>query len=335
MLKTFSAFHLKENIRRIFGPTKRGMQIHHGIPATPVFQRPVITTGTFDGVHVGHRKILERVRMAAQAMEGESVVVTFDPHPRLVLFPDDSALKLLNTLEEKARLLEVFGIDHLVVIPFTRDFSRTSSLSYIRDILVEKMGLHHLIIGYDHHFGRNREGSLTELMAYGPTYGFTVEEIPAQDVDEVRVSSTKIRTALDAGDVAMARSFLTYPYAFDGKVVHGKQVGRTLGFPTANLEPLDPLKLIPGNGVYAVEAQIQGQRVRGMMNIGFRPTVTSQPNAHPNIEVHLFDWSETIYGETLTIRLISRIRAEQTFPSLEALKNQLEQDALKAQSLLI
>jgi riboflavin kinase/FMN adenylyltransferase len=310
------------------------MQIHQGIPATPLFQRPVITTGTFDGVHVGHRKILERLKSASQMVDGESVVVTFDPHPRMVLFPDDPPLKLLNTLAEKARLLEVFGIDHLVVIPFTRAFSRTTSLSYIRDILVEKMGLHHLIIGYDHHFGRNREGSLTELMAYGPTYGFTVEEIPAQDVDEVRVSSTKIRAALGLGDVAMARSFLTYPYAFDGKVVEGKQLGRTLGFPTANLEPTNPLKLIPGNGVYAVEAQIHGQSVRGMMNIGFRPTVTAQPSVLPTIEVHLFDWAATLYGEILTIRLISRIRDERTFPTLESLKNQLRRDALQAQMLL-
>lgn len=311
-----------------------GMQIHYGIPTSKPFLRPVITTGTFDGVHVGHRKILERVKAASQIMGGESVVVTFEPHPRMVLFPDDTQLKLLNTIEEKAHLLEAFGIDHLVIIPFTRDFSRTTSLVYIREILVEKMGLHHLIIGYDHHFGRNREGSLPELMANGPTFGFTVEEIPAQDVDEVRVSSTKIRAALTSGDVDMARTFLTYPYAFNGKVVAGKQLGRTLGFPTANLEPTDSLKLIPGNGVYAVEALVQGHLLKGMMNIGFRPTVSEDLNAFPKIEVHLFNWTQPLYGETLTIHMMARIRDEQTFPSLDALKNQLWLDAETAQTLL-
>lgn len=300
------------------------MKIHHGIPERSELIRPVITTGTFDGVHAGHRKIIERLVAAARSENGHSVIVTFEPHPRLVLFPDDQDLRLLTTLTEKAALLENAGIDHLVVIPFTREFSRTTSEEYVRDILVRKMGLHRLVIGYDHHFGRNREGSIEQLQLLAPEFGFTVEEIPPQDVDQVRVSSTKIRTALLQGDVALAAQYLTYHYKFSGTVVHGNRLGTQLGFPTANIRLNDPLKLIPGNGVYAVKVQLQNINQPGLMNIGFRPTLNHSPDI--TLEVHLLDFNQNIYGEELTINFIARIRDEQRFPSADALKQQIRND---------
>ena len=227
------------------------MKIYSSIEAFTEVDRPIVTTGTFDGVHFGHRKIIKRLRQLAHESAGETVLLTFSPHPRMVLFPDDHGLSLLNTMEEKKVLLEEAGIQHLIIHPFTKQFSRLSSINFVRDILVNQLNTHKLVIGYNHHFGRNREGSFEHLKEFAPVYGFEVEEIPAQLLDDVGVSSTKIRKALSSGAVAQAAEFLGYHYSISAQVVHGNAFGRSLDFPTANLQPNDELKLIPQNGVYA------------------------------------------------------------------------------------
>lgn len=299
------------------------MKIYEGLENPFNIPAPVVTTGTFDGVHVGHRKIIQRLNQIAADAGGESVVVTFEPHPRLVLFPDDNQLRLLSTLSEKIRLLEEAGVQNLVVVPFTKTFSRLTSQEYIRDILREKIGVRCLVIGYDHHFGRNREGNISQLAAMAPEMGFEVEEIPAQDIDDIRVSSTKIRNALQAGDVGAANIFLTYHYSIHGTVVHGRQLGRTMGFPTANIRLDDPLKLVPGNGVYAVKTKVDNIWRDGMLNIGVRPTVDGE---NFSMEVHILDWEGNIYDREITIRMIDRIREERKFSGLDELKEQLISD---------
>jgi len=308
------------------------MQVHHGIDNLPLFTNPAITTGTFDGVHVGHQAILRRLKEAAREINGESIVVTFFPHPRLVLQPEDNSLRLLNTLDEKIERIATAGIDHLVIIPFTAAFSKTTSEAFIEEYLLQKLGLKRLIIGYDHHFGRNREGNIDTLRNWAKNLPFSVEEIPPQEIDQVNVSSTKIRTSLSNGDIATANQFLTYHYSLQGKVIQGKQLGRTLGFPTANILLSDPLKLVPGNGVYAVNVRLLGQSVQGMMNIGVRPTVENANHTH--MEVHLFNWNRELYGEAIQILFAGRIRDEQRFENLDALANQLHHDSKQAQMLL-
>ena len=233
------------------------MKIYSSIEAFTEVDRPIVTTGTFDGVHFGHRKIIKRLRQLAHDSAGETVLLTFFPHPRIVLFPDDHGLSLLNTMEEKEALLEEAGIQHLIIHPFTKEFSRLSSINFVRDILVNQLNTHKLVIGYNHHFGRNREGSFEHLKEFAPVYGFEVEEIPAQLLDDVGVSSTKIRKALSSGAVAQAAEFLGYHYSISAQVAHGNAIGRSLDFPTANLQPNDELKLIPQNGVYAVWVVVQ------------------------------------------------------------------------------
>jgi riboflavin kinase / FMN adenylyltransferase len=308
------------------------MQVHHGIENLPKFINPAITTGTFDGVHIGHQAILKRLHEAAREINGETVVVTFYPHPRLVLQPENNSLRLLNTLEEKIERIAAAGINHLVIIPFTAEFSKTTSEDFIEQFLLNKLGLKRLIIGYDHHFGRNREGNIDTLRTWAINLPFTVEEIPPQEIDHINVSSTKIRNALSKGDIQTANQFLTYPYSLQGKVVQGKQLGRTLGFPTANVLLADPLKLVPGNGVYAVNVKLMGQEIQGMMNIGVRPTVENTTDTH--MEVHLFNWTKELYGEAIQLFFAARIRDEQRFESLEALAYQLHEDSHQAQMLL-
>lgn len=307
------------------------MKVHHGREGLPSFAQAVVTTGTFDGVHVGHRKILQRIQELALGCGGESVLVTFDPHPRLVLFPDDNDLRLLSTLDEKLRLLEAMGLDHVVVVPFDRAFSRLTAMQYVKDFLVDQLGVHQLVIGYDHHFGRNREGHIGQLRDFGKSFGFSVEEIPAQDIDDVKVSSTKIRNALLEGDVETAETFLTYPYALEGVVGHGEKKGQGLGYPTANIHVSNPYKLIPARGVYAVRAKTAFGSAYGMMNIGVRPTV-SDGNTE-TLEVHLLDYAGNLYGTHLQVEFVRRLRPEVRFGSAQELQLQLAKDAQETRNL--
>lgn len=308
------------------------LQVFYSIDDFPKLPFPVVTTGTFDGVHLGHQAILKRLIENARRNQGTSVVITFHPHPRMVLMQDNTGVELINTLEERIENLRAAGVDALLVIPFTREFASWSSQKFISDLLVKTIGTKSLVIGYDHHFGKNREGSFEHLKLSGPLYGFDVEEIPARDIDELAVSSTQIRKALYRGDVQTAAQFLGYPYLMEGCVINGNQLGRTIGFPTANLQLNDPNKLIPANGVYAVMVNYNNRVIGGMMNIGTRPTVSS--NGQRTIEVHLFDFDEDLYNKCIQMRLISRIRDEVRFESLEALKTQLYQDRHLALQIL-
>ncbi|MFZ4613628.1 MAG: bifunctional riboflavin kinase/FAD synthetase [Bacteroidia bacterium] len=307
------------------------MKIFQGLEELEQFVFPVVTTGTFDGIHFGHKKILNRLKEIAQKCGGETVVITFYPHPRMVLFPDDNDIKLLSSQEEKIMLLEKLGIDNLVIIPFSKEFSRLTSLDFVRNILVNKIGTKKLVIGYDHHYGKNREGSFEHLLEFGPVYGFDVEEIPEQDIDEVAVSSSKIRNSLLEGNVELANTFLERKYSLSGSVFKGDQVGRTLGFPTANINIAFPHKLIPAFGVYLVEVLVENKKYFGALNIGIRPTLI---NKKPQIEVYIFEFDEEIYGKEVEVLFIKKIRNEQKFSSLEELKNQIQLDVLTMKNII-
>ena len=291
-------------------------------------KNPVVTTGTFDGVHFGHQKIIDRLKSVATKIGGESVLLTFHPHPRMVLFPDDEDLKLLSTREEKIKRLESAGLDHLIIYPFSRKFSRRTATEYVRDLLVNKIGVKSLVIGYDHQFGRNREGDFEQLIELAGIYDFKLEEIPAQELDDVKVSSTKIRNALFQGDVKTASKYLGHDYKVSGIVVKGRQLGRELGFPTANISVLDRYKLIPGNGVYAVRVKVNKKNFKGMLNIGYRPTVGGLFKA--TMEVNIFEFNENIYGHFIGVEFVKRLRDEIKFDSVEELKIQLELDKIQA-----
>jgi riboflavin kinase/FMN adenylyltransferase len=304
------------------------------------FQRlhyAVVTSGTFDGVHLGHQKILNRLKEVAEKNNGETVLLTYWPHPRLVLNPEDDSVRLLNTFSEKAELLEKAGIDHLICIPFTRSFSEMRSADFIRDILVEKIGTRKLVIGYDHHFGKNREGNLMQLISVGPEYGFEVEEIPRQDIDDAAVSSSAIRKFLSEGAVKKAAQLLGRPYDLTGKVISGDQLGRQIGFPTANLSITETgdsdskHKIIPAEGIYAVSVTIGDSLFGGMLYIGQRPTVGGTAQV---IEVNIFDFDRQIYGETVQVQFLELIRGDQKFDSLELLKNQLFEDRRETLKIL-
>jgi riboflavin kinase/FMN adenylyltransferase len=299
------------------------MKVYHDTEKFIGVRFPVVTSGTFDGVHLGHQKIIRRLKEIADQNGGETVLLTFYPHPRMVLYPDDHALKLLTTQDEKIALLEKQGIDHLIIYPFSRQFSRLSSVNFIRDILVNKIGTKKLAIGYNHHFGRNREGSFQHLRDSGPIYGFEVEEIPAMDIDNIEISSTKIRKSIQAGNIKMANTFLGYSYIVAGKVVRGRQIGHSLGYPTANIEPEDKYKLIPGDGIYVVEVGYRKEVYKGMLSIGLNPTVNGTLRT---IEVNILDFDKSIYGERLILNFIDKIRDEVKFDSLEKLKCQLDMD---------
>ena len=302
------------------------MKIYHGIEDFVRLSFAVVTSGTFDGVHVGHQKILSRLQEIAKKKDGETVVITFWPHPRMVLHPEETALKLLNTFEEKAELLKAQGIHHLVRIPFTKGFSQLSSEEFITQILVQTIGTKKLVIGHDHHFGKNREGSFEQLKLDGPKYGFEVEEIPRQDVDHVGVSSTKIRRALDEGDIVTASHLLGHTYSITGRVIIGDKLGRILGYPTANIEIDSYYKLVPADGIYAVTVQYSHKLLKGMLYIGNRPTINGVKR---NIEVNIFDFNDEIYGETLTIHFHQLIRNDIKFNDLEELKRQLSLDKVE------
>ncbi len=293
--------------------------------------RPVITLGAFDGVHLGHLEILKKICSTAIEKDGESVVVTFWPHPRMVI-NHNYPIKLLNTLEEKIALIGKTGIQHLMVLPFTDDFSNLSSLEFVEKILVEKLNVYHLIVGYNHHFGKNREGNYDRISEYALTYGFTAEKLDAQYVENEKVSSTLIRNALQSGLVELANKYLGYTFSITGFVISGAKLGRTLGFPTANIKVNNDFKLIPHNGVYAVEAMVNNKLLKGMMNIGFRPTVNSEPKL--TLEVHLFNFNDDIYDQEITVYFKQWVRNEIRFRNLDQLIQQLSVDKTTVMKIL-
>lgn len=307
------------------------MAIFTDINNLPVFRNAVITIGTFDGVHLGHRVILDEVVKHAADMNGESILLTFEPHPRKLLFPDQP-LKLLTPLEEKIALITAAGIQHVVVVPFTKEFAALSADAYIKDFLVKKFEPACIVIGYDHHFGSDRKGNIEMLKAYAGDYHYQLYEIPAQLIDEAAVSSTKVRNAVTEGRIADANAMLGRNYSLAGKVVKGAQLGRTLGFPTANLVPIDPEQLVPANGVYAVRIKYNEVWYDAMLNIGIRPTVSRDLQLH--IEAHLFDFSSDLYDQELELAFVERLRDEQKFPSIDALREQLVKDAETAKTAL-
>jgi len=286
--------------------------------------KTVVTIGTFDGVHIGHEFVLKKVIELAQINDYKSTVLTFFPHPRMVL-QQDSSIKLLNTIKEKENLLSEIGIDNLIIHPFDLEFSRLSAEEFVKDVLIEKLNVGIIIIGHDHRFGRNRTANIDDLIEYGIEYGFEVQEISAKEIDDIAISSTKIRTALLEGNITTANNYLGYNYFMSGKVVHGKQIGRTIDFPTANIEISEDYKLIPKNGVYIVSSEINNTTYFGMMNIGTNPTVDG---LEQKIEVHFFDFNADIYNQDITVQIHSRIRDEKKYNSLDELKVQLQKDEL-------
>jgi riboflavin kinase/FMN adenylyltransferase len=308
----------------------RQMKIHRDIDNIPRIANAVVTTGTFDGVHPGHRAILSRLNKTASDINGESVLITFFPHPRTVINPDFTDLKLLNTQKEKETLLAKTGLDHLIVIPFTKEFSQITAEEYIKNILVDKIGTKKLVIGYDHRFGKGRGGSFRELQEMAPELGFDVEEISALEIDGVAVSSTKIRQALSSGGVDEAADMLGYDYPLTGIVIHGDQLGRTLGFPTANLSLSDPLKLIPSDGIYAVYVEISGKRHHGMLHIGPRRTLNDPSH---RIEVNILNYTGDLYGQEISLFFVKKLRDEMKFESLSDLINQMESDKLHTERI--
>ena len=300
------------------------MKVYQGLENFEGVKNAVVTAGTFDGVHLGHQKIISRLKEIAKEIDGETLLITYSPHPRTLLQPD-SPVQLLNSLDEKLDLLEEFGIDHVLVIPFTKEFSRTTSIEFIRDILVNLIHTKKLVIGYDHQFGRNREGSFEHLKECAPLYGFDLEEIQAEDIDNVNVSSTKIRRALVEGEIEKVNSYLGHSYILKGVVVNGKRLGTEIGFPTANISFSQADKLLPKYGVYAVWVDYEGGRAKGMLNIGVRPTVNRE-NDIPSIEVNIFEEVGDLYGKELKVSFQKRIRDEISFDNLDGLKEQLSKD---------
>lgn len=308
------------------------MKIHQGIDNFKSSNHVILTTGTFDGVHIGHQKMLTNLIAEAKKNGLESVLLTFYPHPRMVLYPDDHNLKLLTAPKEKHALLEKIGIDHLIIQPFDDKFSSISAHNYIRDVLVNKLGVKKIIAGYDHRFGKNREGDYETLSSLGNVFDYSVTQITAREIEEVKISSTKIRSALDEGKIEIAEKYLGRKYSITGTVVAGEKLGSQLGFPTANIEVNYQYKQIPKIGVYAVKVEIEEKTIDGMLNIGTRPTVSNE-NLQ-TIEVHLFDWEDDIYTKSITVTLVKRVREEQKFNTKEALILQLKKDQEEVQKIL-
>lgn len=307
------------------------MAIFYDTNSLPQFNKPSITIGTFDGVHLGHKTILKELSRHAREAGGESVVITFEPHPRKLLFPQQS-LKLITPLQDKLQLISDAGIQHIVVVPFTRDFADMPARDYVEHFLVAKFQPGRIVIGYDHHFGHDRTGNIQLLRQLQQEFGYQVFEIPAQLIDEAAVSSTKIRNALTEGMVADAAQMLGRNYCLKGTVIKGKSLGRTIGYPTANIQPSDADQLVPSNGIYAVQVKWKERSMGGMLSIGFNPTVTDEGVRH--IEVNIFDFDEDLYGELLEISFVQWLRSEEKFPSLEALKAQLAEDERRSREIL-
>lgn len=298
------------------------MKIFNSIQEFTTDAKTIVTLGTFDGVHKGHKSILEKITSSSKKTGCENVLLTFFPHPRMVL-QQNTDIKLLNTIKEKAMLLEEYGIDNLIIHPFDHAFSRLTAEEFVKDILVDKLKVQKIIIGYDHRFGRNRTANIDDLIGFGKEYDFEVEQISALEINEVSVSSTKIRNALNAGYLETANRYLGYPYFLTGTVVKGKQLGRTIGFPTANINITESYKLIPAKGVYVVSSYIEGKKVFGMMNIGTNPTVGGTAES---IEVHFFDFNADIYGHEIRLNIHYKIRDEIKFPSINHLRDQIAED---------
>lgn len=307
------------------------MRVHEDLSSFPSLQFPVVTSGTFDGVHLGHQKIIQQVKNQAKKHHGESVLITFHPHPRQVLFPEDQSLKIITPFADKVAMLDRLGIDHLLKIKFDKAFSQKSSLQFINEILIQTLKTRLLIIGYDHRFGRNREGGFEYLKDNAHIFGFEVQEIPRQDIDDVGISSTKIRNALTEGDLLKANKYLGRDYHLRGVVVEGNKIGRKLGFPTANLQLIEPLQLIPADGIYAVYIEHNGKIYEGMLSIGVRPTIG---DSERTIEVNIFDFDKQIYQQELKIFFIQKYRNEKKFANLEELQKQLSVDWQQAKKIL-
>jgi riboflavin kinase/FMN adenylyltransferase len=308
------------------------MKIYRDIKEFQALHKAVVTIGAFDGVHTGHRKILSRLTELSKLVNGESVLITFWPHPRFVLKKDSEPIGLLNTLEEKIHLLDSYNIDHLLILNFNEEFSKLTADAFIEEILIKSIGTRFIVLGYDHRFGNNREGGIDYLNANRDRFGIESVEIPRQEIESLTISSTLIRNCLLDGNVQVANQNLGYPYLLRGFVIEGNRLGRTIGFPTANIFIEEQDKLIPKNGVYAVFAYIEGERYKGMLNIGIRPTVTNDKRR--TIEVHIFDFNNDIYGKTVRIELISYLREEVKFNGIESLIEQLKKDEVKSRKVL-
>lgn len=317
--------HQKEN----------NLKVHYGIDQFTA-KNPVITVGTFDGIHRGHLKVIDQLNRIAKEKQGESVLFTFYPHPRLVVSKDAKNLRLITTLKEKIDRLQKSGIDHMVIYPFTKEFAALSYNEFIENILIKKMGLHTLVVGHDHKLGKNREGSYENIQALAKRLNFGVQKIDTFVIDDIDISSSKIRSALQIGDVKTVKQYLGYAFTIHGKVAVGNQIGRKINFPTANVESNDPYKIIPAEGVYAVTVKVKELVYRGMLNIGHRPTIEKNADKR-TIEAHIFDFNEDIYQEEITICFHERIREERKFNGLKELKNQLkidEENVIKILELL-
>ena len=306
------------------------MKIYKGVELFQRLSKAVVTTGTFDGVHLGHAKMLNKLVEIGKENQSETVLMTFFPHPRIVLFPDHD-LKLINDIDENIELFKNHNIDHLIIQNFDKEFSRITSLDYIRDILIKKIGLKNLVIGFNHHFGRNREGSLENLSEYADLYDFDIHQVDSYSIDKKSISSTKIRNAINLGDVQLANNYLGYCFTFSGIVSKGKGRGKDMGFPTANIILENKNKIIPKFGVYAVNIIYNNIRYKGMLNIGMNPTFNNQ---EPSIEVHIFDFNKEIYGSKLSVELVDRIRNEKKFNNPDELKNQLAIDKIASLNIL-
>lgn len=296
------------------------------------FNRPIVTLGTFDGVHLGHQEILRQMVAEGKASGRESVLLTFHPHPRMVLYPDSHSVRLIDSLEEKLEKLEQSGLDTVILFPFTQKFSRLTADEFVRHVLVRDIGVSQMLVGYDHHFGKNREGDFFQLQELGQLYGFEVKQVQAVQTDDVSVSSTKIRKALAEGDLRTVELYLGRPFQLTGEVIHGNKLGRTIGFPTANLYLDQTTKILPEIGVYAVKIVRNGQVLNGVMNIGKKPTV--QQTEVISVEVFIFDFDAELYGEQLRILVFDRLRGEQRFTSIDELKSQLAKDEQNARTVL-
>jgi len=308
------------------------VQIHYNLDSFKALN-PVVTIGTFDGVHLGHREVISELKRISSLSGGESVIFTFEPHPRIIIAPNEDSLRLLSTQSEKISLIEKIGVDHLVIYPFTQEFARLSYREFVTKILAGVMNISCLVVGYDHRFGQGRKGDFSSLESLSEPLNFKVDQLSQLLVNNKVVSSTKIRSAIEAGDIIKANDYLGYPYALSGKVIAGNQLGRKIGFPTANIEIADQYKLIPGDGVYAVLVETRGKQYKGMLNVGSRPTVNYNPD-HKSIEVFIFDFDQDIYHTNITVRFIERIRNEQKFGDIDQLRDQLQKDQVSAISIL-
>ena len=307
------------------------MKIFDSINKFPSNVKTIVTLGTFDGVHKGHIAIINRINDIAKKNNLESVLLTFYPHPRHVLYPDDQNLKLINTIEEKIDSLKLTGLDNLIIHKFDKVFSRLKSVNFIRDILVDKLNMNYMIVGFDHQFGKNREGSFEDLIQFSNLYDFKIEKIEAQLVEGISISSTKIRKAIQAGQIVKANSYLSSNYSITASVTKGNNIGSSIGFPTANLDVSNRWKIVPKNGVYFVSVLVQNRKYFGMLNLGSRPTIADSTFV---IEVHLFDFNKQIYNETLKVSFLKRIRSEKKFLDMSKLQLQLKTDEIECRSLI-